>query len=71
MPWRLLPLEAQLNTTWDMLANGAVIRARTLAPQHTGPMLLPFERVAVVVNGVKIMSQVAPAIRIALGKVDA
>jgi hypothetical protein len=34
-------------------------------------MLLPFERVAVVVNGVKITSQVAPVIQFALGKVDA
>ncbi len=71
MPWCLLPLEVQLNTTCNMLANGAVTRALTLAPQHTGPMLLPFERVAVVVNGVKITSQVAPAIQFALGKVDA
>jgi hypothetical protein len=62
MPWHLLPLEAQLNTTCNMLTNGAVTRALTLAPKHTGPMLLPFERVSVVVNGVKITSQVAPAI---------
>ncbi len=71
MPWRLLPLEAQLNTMCDMLADGAVTQALTFAPQHTGPMLLPFKRVAVVVNGVKITSQVALAIQFALGKVDA
>ena len=71
MPWCLLPLDAQLNTTCNMLANGAVTQALTLTPQHTGPLLLPFEQVAVVVNGVKITSQVAPAIRSALGKVDA
>jgi hypothetical protein len=55
-------LEEQLNTTCDTLANGAVTCALTLALQHTGPMLLPFEQVAVVVDGVKITSQVAPAI---------
>jgi hypothetical protein len=53
-----------------MLANGAVTRALTLAPQHTGPLLLPFKQVSVVVNGAKITSQVAQAIRFALGKVD-
>ncbi len=41
------------------------------APQYEGPTLLPFEHIAVVVDGVKITSQVAPVIRVALGKVDA
>ena len=71
LPWRCLTLEEQLNTTCDTLANGAVTRALTLGSQPTAPTLLPFERAAVVVEGVKITSQVAPAIRYALGKVEA
>jgi hypothetical protein len=34
-------------------------------------MLLPFEQIAVVVDGIKITSQMAPAIQFSLGKVDA
>ncbi len=42
------------------------------APQYEGPTLFPFECIAVVVNGVKITSQVAPVIQVVLvGKVDA
>ena len=54
-----------------MLANGAVTWALTFAPQHTRPTLLPFEQIAVVVDGIKITSQVALAIQFSLGKVDA
>jgi hypothetical protein len=71
MPWRCLTLEEQLNTTCDMLANSAVNRALTLAPQYEGPTPLPFKCVLVVVDGVKITSQVAPAIQFVLDKVDA
>ena len=71
LPWRCLTLEEQLNTTCDALANGAVTRALTLGSRPTTPTLLPFERAAVVLEGVKITSQVAPAIRHALGKVEA
>ena len=71
MAWRCLSLEEQLNTTCDMLANGAVNRGLTHGPPPVEPMLLLFERAAVVVNGVKITSQIAPEIRFALGKVEA
>ncbi len=71
-PWWCLTLKEQINTTCNTLANGAVTRTLALAPQHTGPMLLlPFEQVAVAVDGIKITSQVAPAIRFSLGKVAA
>ncbi len=71
MAWGCLSLEEQLNTTCDMLANGAVNRGLTHGPPPVEPMLLPFKRAAVVVNGVKITSQIAPEIRFALGKVEA
>jgi hypothetical protein len=61
-PWWCLTLEEQINTMWDMLVNGAITRAFTLALPHTRPTLLPFEQIAVVVDGIKITSQVAPAI---------
>ncbi len=70
-PWWCLTLEEQINTTCDMLANGAITWALTLALQHTGPTFLPFEQVVVVADGIKITSQVAPAIQFSLGKVDA
>ncbi len=71
MQWHCLTLEEQLNTTCDMLANGAVTCALTLSSQPTAPTLLPFEQAAVVVDSIKITSQVAPAIRFALGRVEA
>jgi hypothetical protein len=71
MPWCCLTLEEQLNTTCNMWAKGEVNRALILAPQYEGQTLLPFERIAVVVDRVKITSQVAPAIQFVLGKVDA
>jgi hypothetical protein len=62
MQWHCLTLKEQLDTMCDTLANGAVTRALTLDSQPTAPTLLPFERAAVVVEGIKITSQVAPAI---------
>jgi hypothetical protein len=70
-PWWCLTLEEQINTKCNMLANGTITQALTLNPRHTRPMLLPFEQIAVVVDGIKITSQVAPAIQFSLGKVDA
>ena len=69
---RCLSLEEQLNTMCDtMLANGAVNRGLIQGQTLVGPTLLPFEWVVVLVNGVKITSQIAPAIRFALGHVEA
>jgi hypothetical protein len=70
-PWRCLKLEEQLITTCDMLANGAVTHALTLHPCQTGPMLQPLECMAMVVDGVKIRSQVALTVRFDLGKAAA
>jgi hypothetical protein len=71
MQWHCPTLEEQLNTTCDTLANSAVTCALTLGSQPTAPMLLPFKQAAVVVDGIKITPQVAPAIRFALGRVEA
>jgi hypothetical protein len=71
MAWQCLTLKEQLNTMCDTLANGAVTRGLTLGTPPTAPMLLPFKQAAVVVDGIKITSQIAPAIQFALGKVEA
>jgi hypothetical protein len=54
MPWQCLTLKEQLNTMCDTLANSAVTHALTLGSQPIAPMLLPFEQVAVVVDGIKL-----------------
>jgi hypothetical protein len=54
-----------------MLAKEAVTCALTLPVNTLGPWLLPFEALAVIINNVKTTPNVAPAIRFALGKVDA
>jgi hypothetical protein len=61
-------LEEQLNTTCNMLANSAVPCTTTLHSPQIVPALLPFECVAVVVEEVKITSQVEPTPRFALKK---
>jgi hypothetical protein len=71
LPWRCLTLEEQLNTTCNTLTNSEVTRCLTRQFQQDGPNLLPFERSAVVIDGIKITSQIAPTVRFALGKVDA
>ncbi len=71
MQWHYLTLEEQLNTTCDTLTSVTVTCALTLGSQPTAPTLLPFKRAAVVVDGIKITSQVAPAVRFALGRVEA
>ena len=62
LPWDRLTLEQQLNVICDELANGAVERARTV---------LPFESIAVVLDGIKLTSDVRLEVRYCLGKEDA
>jgi hypothetical protein len=71
LSWHLLSLEEQLSTTCDELANEAVVRALSSTTTPTGPSLLPFEKAAVVIDSIKIRSNIAPAIRSFLGKADA
>jgi hypothetical protein len=71
IPWHLLSLEEQLNTTCDELANKAVARALSAATTSAEPSLLPFEKAAVVVDNIKITSNITPAVRSFLGKAEA
>jgi hypothetical protein len=68
MPWRCLSLEEQLNTACNTFLKSAVTCAITLHSQQIGPVLFPFECMAMVVEGIKIVSQVASPIRFAFGK---
>jgi hypothetical protein len=62
-----LDLPAQLNITCDRLANKAVIRALCTTTHPAGPQLLPFENIAIILDGKKVISGVSPAIRFAFG----
>ena len=64
-------MEEQLNTTCDTLANSAVTRLLAQPYQQEETFLLPFEQSAVVIDGVKITSNIAPTVRFTLGKVEA
>jgi hypothetical protein len=55
----------------NMLANEAVGRALSEATFPMGPSLLPFEHSTVLINNIKITSNVAPQIQFLLGRVDA
>jgi hypothetical protein len=69
--WRCLTLEEQLNTTCDTLANSAVTRSLAQPYHQEETFLLPFKQSAVVIDGVKITSNIAPTVRFTLGKVEA
>jgi hypothetical protein len=64
-------LEEQLNTTCDTLANSAVTRLLAQPYQQEETFLQPFEQSAVVIDGVKNTSNIAPTVRFTLGKVEA
>ena len=71
LPWSRLSLEQQLNVMCNELANGAVERAITEGISSPGPKFLPFESVAVVLDGIKLTTDVGPEVRYRLGKEDA
>ena len=71
LPWRLLSLEEQLNTTCDALANDAMARALCTMRLTSKPTLLPFEKAAIVIGGTKITFSIAQEIRYHLGKTEA
>ncbi len=48
-----------------------MVRALSCTTSPTGPSLLPFEKAAVVIDSIKVTSNIAPAIRSFLGKADA
>ena len=70
--WFQLSLPEQLNVICDGLAKEAVERRQMpQTPIRTGPQLLPLEKIAVYVDGVKLTSDVSKDIRFSLGKVEA
>ena len=71
LPWSRLSLEQQLNVICNELANGAVERARTEGGGPSIPKFLPFESVAVVLDGIKLTTDVGLEVRYHLGKEDA
>jgi hypothetical protein len=59
LPWSMLTIEQQLNVICDSLANGAVVHylANGMERKET-PQFLPFEKVAIVLNSVKLATDV-------------
>jgi hypothetical protein len=71
-PWSQLSLEVQLNVICDELANGAVARylsSRT-RPLRT-EQFLPMETAAIVLDSVKLTTDVGAEVRFCLGKEEA
>ncbi len=71
LPWSMLTLEQQLNVICDELAKGAVSRYLSEGVHHLGPKFLPFEKAAVVLDGVKLTTDVGSEVRYRLGKDNA
>jgi hypothetical protein len=65
LPWSMLTLEQQLNVICDVLANNTI--AMYLAHgrvRDNGPHFLPLEKAAVVLDGVKLTTDVRPEVRV-------
>ncbi len=71
LPWSRLSLVQQLNVICDELANGAVLQAITDGVRHTWPRFLQFEDVAVVLDGIKLTTDIGSEVSYRLGKEDA
>jgi hypothetical protein len=71
LPWSMLTLEQQLNVICNKLANGAVARYLSEVVHQLGPKFLPFEQAAVVLDGIKLTTDVGLEVRYCLGKEDA
>jgi hypothetical protein len=72
LPWSMLKLEQQLNVIWDNLANEAIAQYLAQgAARNDGPQLLPLVKAAVVLDGVKLTTDVGPEVRLQLGKEEA
>jgi hypothetical protein len=72
LPWSMLTLEQQLNVICDGLANNAI--ARYLARgrvRDNGPHFSPLEKAALVLDGVKLVTDVGPEVHIQLGMEEA
>ncbi len=65
LPWSMLTLEQQRNVIYDGLAKNAI--ARYLARgrvRDDGPYFLPLEKAAVVLDGIKLTTDVGPEVRV-------
>ncbi len=60
-----------MNVICDELANGAVARYLSAGVHHTGQKFLPFEKAAVVLDGIKLTTDVGLEVRFCLCKEDA
>ena len=69
--WHQPPIEQQLNCMCDTLAKKAVADSLHQPPRAAGDQLLPQEKVAVIIDGVKQTSDVAKAARYYLGYQEA
>ena len=58
LPWSMLTLEQQLNVICNKLANGAVARYLSEGVHHLGPKFLPFKKAAVVLDGIKLTTDI-------------
>jgi hypothetical protein len=71
-PWSMLTLTEQLNVICDELAKGAVLRYLSDTTQEgRRTQLLPLEKVAIVINGEKLTTDVGREVRYALGYEEA
>ena len=70
-PWHLLTWRQQLNCICDSLAKGAVSRGMRSSRRRAVHQTLPFERAAVVVDGVKQTRDVGDSLRFSMGKLEA
>ena len=66
-PWWRLTLAEQLNCVCDGLAKAAVFRSIQQLGSRKEPFILPLERAAVFVSGVKQTSDVSRSVRFCLG----
>jgi hypothetical protein len=72
LPWSMLTLEQQLNIICDGLANNAITRYLTRGRvRDNGPHILPLEKAAVVLDGVKLTTDVGPEVCVQLGMEEA
>jgi hypothetical protein len=68
LPWSMLTLEQQLNVSCNGLVNDAIARYLTCSSvRDDGPYFLPLEKVAVVLDRVKLMTDIEPEVRVQLG----
>ncbi len=64
----MLTLEQQLNIICNVLVNDAIARYLALGSvRDNGPYFLPLEKAAVVLDGVKLTTDVEPEVRVQLG----